>query len=182
MKEQTVRYYMLSPMMANRFSEYACDIIHSFIAGEYVYAMIDMPGSHPLAIVFAGCGISQDNYWEIYCKENPLLHITGTPKVVNGEPMVSLQFLFQNLTEILRVTGPISLKNGSYIDIKSDQTISIVSISTEFITSIKQEMSVDKFKKIQKVLLNSKDIIIHAYDEALRNNYQILNAKYELKI
>ena len=96
--------------------------------------------------------------------------------------MVSLQFLFQNLTEILRVTGPISLKNGSYIDIKSDQTISIVSISTEFITSIKQEMSVDKFKKIQKVLLNSKDIIIHAYDEALRNNYQILNAKYELKI
>ena len=54
MKEQTVRSYMLSPMMANRFSEYACDIIHSFIAGEYVYAMIDMPGSHPLAIVFAG--------------------------------------------------------------------------------------------------------------------------------
>lgn len=183
MDKQTVRYYCVPHALADALNKYSQDIIHMYHDNDGINIMadIDVP-FHPLSISLMGCQITQDDYWSAYCRENPLLHITGTPKIVNGEPMVSLQFLSKNLTDILRATGPISLKNGSYIDIQSDQTISIVNISTAFVTNIKQEMSINKFKTIQKILRDSKDIIIHAYDEALRCNHKILNAKYELKI
>lgn len=180
--EQTIRYYHLTPYLANYLKKYTKYVIHSFIHGEHVYAMVDTPELHPLVIYFTGCSIPQDEYWRAYITEKPLLHVTGKPKIVNGVAMLSLQYHSKELIKILQTTGRFSLKKGGNISLTSDRNIRFSKISTGFEQILSNEVEVCYFEHIMEFVKDSTQEILDTYDKALRQNHKILNTKYELKI
>lgn len=180
--EQTIKYYQLTLPLANYLKEYTKDVIHSFIHGEHVYAMVDTPELHPLVIYFTGCSIAKDEYWRTYITENQLLHITGTPKIINGKAIVLLKYHSIELIKILQATGTIVLESGGSIGLNADNQIYVTKFSTGFLQVLSGTIEMHYFEHIVELLTNSTPEVINQYDESLRCNHKILNAKYELKI
>jgi len=183
MAEQQINYYILPSYLVIKLSEYKLDVIHSFIGGEYVYAMIDISHPfHPATLQFTGYAISKDDYWQAYCRGNQLLYITGTPKIVNGKAVLSLKYHSNELIKILQTTGRIGLKNGESISLTCDKNIRFSKTSTGFEQILSNEVEVCYFEHIIEFVKDSTQEILDTYDETLRYNHKILNTKYELKI
>lgn len=183
MAEQQINYYMLSSYLANKLNEYQSDVIHSFISGEHVYAMVDISHPfHPATLQFTGYAISKDDYWQAYCRKNQLLHITGTPKIINGKAIVLLKYHSKELIKILQATGTIVLESGGSIGLNADNQIYVTEFSTGFLQVLSGTIEMHYFEHIVELLKNSTPEVINQYDESLRCNHKILNTKYELKI
>ena len=155
-------------------------IIHKAIMGDHMTIGVIQP-SDALLWNLVGTPVDRDTFWNECLPQ--ILTADVKPYCNRGTPMVSITFLINELSEILKCCGDIWLNDDYRLVLSDDKPmLSYKYGEHRFNMCGTQEITLQQFNKFQPVLQNARQTIIDAYEDCLVQAYKVANTALTLKI